>query len=139
MEDVMVYFIQGEQTKLIKIGKADDVLVRLRMLQCGSPDRLVVLKVDTESASDRLHHLQFAANRVHGEWFNPAVALTAFIESIPSSKFDGLTYVTQFADVPVIPQCLTWRWSGKVRHAEPCTCDSPLTASWCRNYSVERG
>ena len=129
----MVYFIQGEQTKLIKIGKADDVLVRLRMLQCGSPDRLMVLKVEAD-ASERIYHLQFARDRVHGEWFSPSADLMAFIDAVPSSTFDRLTYVTQFAPEPVISQCLTWRWSGKVRHAEPCTCESPLEAAVCRNY-----
>lgn len=129
----MVYFIQGESTKLIKIGKADDVLVRLRMLQCGSPDKLMVLKVEAD-ASERVYHLQFAVDRIHGEWFRPSVDLMEFIGNIPPSKFDGLTYVTQFAPEPAIPPCLTWRWSGKVRHAESCTCDSPLAASQCRNY-----
>jgi hypothetical protein len=127
----MVYFIEGEQTKRIKIGKADDVMTRLRMMQCGSPDRLTVLKVVTERVSDvvhlseRLYHLQFALDRIHGEWFKPSADLMAFIDSIPSSKFDGLTCVTEYVnlDQPCAPtRCLTWRWSGKIRHARPCSC-----------------
>ena len=137
----MVYFIQGEQTNLVKIGKADDVLVRLQMLQCGSPDRLVILKVDVASLSDRPYHEQFAEDRVHGEWFRASANLTTFLAALPASKFDGLTHVTQYEVVvsgkgPA--QCLKWRWSGKVRHAEPCTCESPLEAAACRNYTAGR-
>jgi hypothetical protein len=89
----MVYFIQGEQTKRIKIGKADDVLARLKGLQCGSPDRLTVLKVLTTEGRDRKYHSQFQEDLVYGEWFSPSDTLMAFIESIPESKFDGLTYL----------------------------------------------
>jgi hypothetical protein len=93
VEDVMVYFIQGEQTKRIKIGKADDVLARLKGLQCGSPDRLTVLKVILTESNDRAYHGQFKADKVYGEWFSLSDGLMAFIDSIPFSKFDGLTYL----------------------------------------------
>ena len=89
----MVYFIQGEQTKRIKIGKADGVLTRLKGLQCGSPDRLTVLKVLTGESNDRAYHNQFRADQVYGEWFSPSDALLAFIDSVVESKFDGLTYL----------------------------------------------
>ena len=89
----MVYFIQGEQTKRIKIGKADNVSARLKVLQCGSPDRLTVLKVILTESNDRAYHGQFKADKVYGEWFSLSDGLTAFIDSIPESKFDGLTYL----------------------------------------------
>ncbi len=39
----MIYFIQAEQSGLIKIGKANQVYKRLQTLQTGSPEKLRVL------------------------------------------------------------------------------------------------
>lgn len=99
----MVYFIQGEQTKRIKIGKADDVRARLQQLQCGSPDRLTVVKVLTHESRDRVYHGQFQSDLVYGEWFSPSDTLMAFIDAIPESKFDGLTYMPGDRKVSRIP------------------------------------
>jgi len=119
----MVYFIQGEQTKLIKIGRAGDILVRLQQLQCGSPDRLMVLAVAVDAYSDTSYHIQFAAARVHGEWFKPSAEVMAFIEDIPASKFDGLSYITEYERMTRCSGCGKWRCAGKVERVSPCTCD----------------
>lgn len=86
----MVYFIQGEKTGRIKIGKATNVEWRLRNLQPHSPDRLTVLKVLKTAFNDTPYHAQFVAGWSHGEWFDPTPELMAFIESIPVSEYDGL-------------------------------------------------
>jgi|ERR1700676_3211289 len=72
------YFIQGQVTGLIKIGRAIDPCKRLKGLQVGSPDRLVILgtcEADIEQATQR----QFKENRAHGEWFRATPELMAFI------------------------------------------------------------
>ncbi len=65
-----VFFIQGEITRLIKIGVSHDAEARLADLQIGSPDRLALLATvpgDEASKRDLLH--QLAAHHSHGEWF----------------------------------------------------------------------
>jgi hypothetical protein len=86
----MVYFIKGELTGLVKIGKAQNILNRLRTLQAASPDNLTILAVLPNEDSDRVYHQQFDASWVHAEWFNPTPKLLAFIKSIPESEYKGL-------------------------------------------------
>ena len=91
----MVYFIQGELTKRIKIGKTGNMDQRLETLQCGSPDVLRVLKVVSgPDANDRVYHARFAVEQIYREWFEPSDRLLAFIASLPVSTFDGLTYAS---------------------------------------------
>src|ERR1700722_810642 len=79
----MVYFIHGESTKLIKIGKTTDMMRRLRILQTGSPDRLKILAVIKNQASDAPYDAQFRDSWVFGEWFKPSAPLMAFVETLP--------------------------------------------------------
>ena len=75
-----VYFIQGEITGLIKIGQADDPLVRLKLLQIGSPDYLRLLgSMRCFEQSETILHETFKASRVHGEWYRPTEKLLEFI------------------------------------------------------------
>jgi hypothetical protein len=83
-----LYFIQGEQTRRIKVGISDKPLSRMRQLQAGSPDKLALLAVvkyggysarsRAESAEQQLHS-EFKDSCVHGEWFNCTVRLLARI------------------------------------------------------------
>lgn len=78
-----VYFIGAEVTGLIKIGCAVNPQARLRSLQTGSPDRLsIIATVPGDAAMERGLHSQFAADRMHGEWFRQSPALIELIESI---------------------------------------------------------
>lgn len=104
----MVYFIQGEQTQLVKIGKATSIPRRLRVLQTGSPDQLTVLAVIEDTDDDHQHQKRFQADWVYGEWFKPSEALMAFVSAIPGSTHSGLTYR------PPNPHTHT-----KVKRAEP--------------------
>jgi hypothetical protein len=65
-----VYFVVGMTTGLVKVGTANNPLARLRELQCGSPDRLVL--VATAPGGPRAevqYHQEFSADHVRGEWF----------------------------------------------------------------------
>lgn len=80
-----VYFVQGEQLRLIKIGIARDLNNRLKGLQTGSPDKLTLLGVIMPKTRTPLQledqlHARFADDRSHGEWFRPSAALLAYID-----------------------------------------------------------
>lgn len=76
-----VYFIQGESTRLIKIGFTDRaVKARCAILQVGSPDKLIILgSIDGSREIESYLHDIFAKHRVIGEWFRPAVEILEFI------------------------------------------------------------
>ena len=83
-----VYFIQGQTTRLIKIGQTrGNVHKRLAALQGGSPDKLKMLKViDAEYDFEKTLHIKFDSIRSHGEWFYPSRGLMAFIGSLDGIK-----------------------------------------------------
>lgn len=69
-ETGFVYFIQGKDRRLIKIGWSIDPKARLRQLECGSPEPLELVGALRGSPTDeRRLHQQFALQRVRGEWF----------------------------------------------------------------------
>lgn len=76
-----VYFIQGEGGGPIKIGWAVYPRGRLSSLQASSPVRLRLLAyVPGGVAKERRLHQQFAADRLHGEWFIESDKLHAEID-----------------------------------------------------------
>ncbi|HAS6997823.1 TPA: hypothetical protein I7280_23645 [Vibrio parahaemolyticus] len=80
-ERPIVYFIQGELTKRIKIGSTQWLIdERMRHLQTGSPDELVFIGAyfGTDFTETELHTL-FASTRVHGEWFEPSHEIEHFV------------------------------------------------------------
>ena len=77
-----VYFVQAQRLELVKIGIASNMSARLAALQCGSPDRLVVLGVEPHETPALLEselHTRFRKERQHGEWFNPSPALLSYV------------------------------------------------------------
>ena len=90
-----VYFIQGQSTRLIKIGMTRGYISdRLAQLQSYSPDKLKLLKaVKGDSKYERGLHQQFASVRSHGEWFYPSRGLMAFIDSLKGSKATDQTWL----------------------------------------------
>ncbi len=75
-----VYFIQPAQGGLIKIGVAQHLPSRLATLQTGSPLELRVIAVmQGGEPVERELHKRFAADRRHGEWFEPSPELLDFI------------------------------------------------------------
>ena len=74
-----VYFIQGEVTKLIKIGYTNDVQKRLKALQ--QSEELTLLKQIDEvtRAYETELHQRFSQFCARGEWFRPKKELLDFI------------------------------------------------------------
>jgi hypothetical protein len=75
-----VYFVEAAGRRMVKIGYATNVNKRIRTLQIGSPDRLVLVHVmpgtrETES----LFHGRFQRYRARGEWFYIAGRLAQFL------------------------------------------------------------
>ena len=87
---LFIYFIQGEVTKLIKIGKTKrHPSSRLSQLQTGSPDKLKLLKSIRASEDDEEHlHEKFKDYRSHGEWYYPTPILLKYIDSIEEAGGD---------------------------------------------------
>lgn len=77
---VATYFVQPVAGGLVKIGKTNNLTKRLAALQCGSPVKLKLLSARREDIEAQLH-MQFAARRSHGEWFNPDATLMTLIET----------------------------------------------------------
>ncbi len=88
----LIYFIQGEKTKLIKIGKANvSIESRLNRIQALSPDKLNFIggTFEPEYLEVRLHR-KFESYRMHGEWFQPNKDLIEFINSSCFKSIDSL-------------------------------------------------
>lgn len=78
-----VYFILAANSGLIKIGSAVDPASRLRVLQTGSPEPLRLIRTIPGGAElERQLHRDFAADRVHGEWFRPSEVLLDLVEGV---------------------------------------------------------
>lgn len=80
-----VYFVQGGKDGPVKIGWANYVSSRLVELQCASPVPLALVRAfDGPRALERALHDVFAAERLHGEWFEHSVLddLDAVLEAI---------------------------------------------------------
>lgn len=78
-----IYFIQGERTRLIKIGVADDVDRRLATLRLMSPDKLELLGVvvcQKYGDTEKMLHARYAEARAHGEWFYAVPNLVNWIK-----------------------------------------------------------
>lgn len=88
-----VYFIQGKKTRRVKIGFSVNPTERLRDLQCGSPDKLVLLGcVHGTVKTERELHKKFAHLHSHGEWFECDTELAQFIaQSKMTSEEEGKT------------------------------------------------
>lgn len=78
-----VYFFQGAETGLIKIGYSTDPERRLRDLTTMSPDQITVLATFRGAVSDeRKLHKRFKKHRAHGEWFKPAKPILDYIDTL---------------------------------------------------------
>jgi hypothetical protein len=79
----IVYFIQGRKLGLIKIGIAWSARERMKSLQTGSPDELILLATESGgSERERELHNLFSSSRSHGEWFYPTEELMRYIEDL---------------------------------------------------------
>ena len=83
-----VYFIQGQSTRLVKIGiTRGNVYDRFARIQSHSPDKLKLLKVvKGDSKYEKGLHKQFASVHSHNEWFYPSRGLMTLINSLDGVK-----------------------------------------------------
>ena len=79
----LVYFVGGEGGP-IKIGFTQQpIKARLKCIQNGSPIKLRVLALQpAPRARESFYHRQFAAHRLHGEWFERHPDILAEIERL---------------------------------------------------------
>lgn len=76
----MIYFIQAEDSKAIKIGIADNPQRRLAALATGSAEPLTLLGVQHGVKADEIDlHRRFRSLRLKGEWFQPGQDLLDYI------------------------------------------------------------
>jgi len=76
-----VYFIQGVDGGLVKIGWSSDPALRLAKLQMAGPVILRILHTEAGFGPDEAAlHERFKDARRHGEWFEPVPELMAYIE-----------------------------------------------------------
>lgn len=81
-----VYFVQGSDQGLIKIGHARRPSARLATLQSASPIELHIIAVEPGSRlREQKLHAQFGHLREHHEWFRPEEELLRYIEEIGST------------------------------------------------------
>jgi len=79
----LIYFIQDEDTKYIKIGHSRNLRKRLTSMQTGSSSELKLLAwEDASNIGEKQLHSIFSNCRVRGEWFKPTVALLTYINEL---------------------------------------------------------
>lgn len=84
----MIYFVQAERLRLIKIGYVDRFDLegtrhRIKTFQIGSPDRLKLIAVaEGKKNYETTLHRRFKPIRVHGEWFEPSEELLGLVDLI---------------------------------------------------------
>lgn len=79
----LVYFIQCNSTKNIKIGKSINVHERMKQIKGMTPSGIDLLAtIDGDTDVEANLHKKFNKYSVHGEWFKPSRELMDFIKSI---------------------------------------------------------
>lgn len=93
-----VYFILRRSTFAVKIGFAMSPKRRMRSLQTGNDERLLLLAVKPSKAIDeKSFHRQFASSRIRGEWFRLTVDLLLEIDDIRSTFRQPKTVVSDLS------------------------------------------
>lgn len=89
-----VYFIESVGSDAVKIGKADDPILRMRDLQIGNPNELRLLGaiVGDLGRENELHRLgRLERRRIRGEWFDAGWARELILKLggtfIPGDEF----------------------------------------------------
>lgn len=86
-----VYFIQGEESRRIKIGYASTSPGdRLTSLKTASPEKLVPLGYErAPKRREKELHRMWQDQRVHGEWFEESPELLQYIKDHNDAKKGG--------------------------------------------------
>jgi integrase len=81
-----VYFIRGETSGRIKIGRAANAVGRIMELSIGASEVLTLAAVIPGTHKDeQFLHAWFSACRVKGEWFDPNQILTDLVSALASN------------------------------------------------------
>jgi hypothetical protein len=120
-----IYFL-GPEGGPIKIGFAKRLSFRLNDLRLMNPFPLIVhASVDGLASLERDYHRQFAAHRLHGEWFSPSPDILAEIERLtevtiapPSVRVRHLTLVNQIVGLPSGPKVTRCVAGSIVQHTK---------------------
>lgn len=84
-ESTSTYIVRHPVTRLIKIGRTNDVPGRLKALQTGAGAILATLAVIPGDVESNLHK-KFAALRRHGEWFEDVGgAISAYAKTMEAA------------------------------------------------------
>lgn len=86
-----VYFVQGVDGGLIKIGFATNLKFRVETMQTGSPVILKVLHAikEVDRSTEIELHERFACYRIRGEWFEPCRELLEYIDQLKMMRSLG--------------------------------------------------
>lgn len=80
----VVYFLQGETTKNIKIGLSNDIEKRIKSIKTACSEKLLLLGwINGGGKTEKSLHKKFRRLRLHGEWFRGDRILTDFIKNHP--------------------------------------------------------
>ncbi|MGE4419997.1 MAG: GIY-YIG nuclease family protein [Sulfurimonas sp.] len=91
----MVYFIKNIDTGRIKIGFSDTPTKRLKELQTGNDNKLVLIKtIAGDKNKEASLHEMFSHLRSNGEWFDPDDELLQFIKETNTKSLDGKFFHT---------------------------------------------
>ena len=85
----MVYFIWDKKSKAVKIGTTGDMKSRMRVIQSGNPNKLVLLLVlkEDETLNEAILHDLFKECRIkreknYSDWFHSNFGLFKVIYSL---------------------------------------------------------
>jgi len=82
-----IYFIQGASGGPIKIGYTANIGMRLKELQTGFPDTLIILCAKKGWINEeRDYHRAFSEYRLKGEWFKPVDEILTTISKIKDKQ-----------------------------------------------------
>lgn len=90
--DVMwVYFVCAVNMGMVKIGQSRRLAHRIREMQVGSPDKLVLgAAMKSVSGIEGVMHRQFADIRSHGEWFHVDEGLVSMMRLVRNKGLRGV-------------------------------------------------
>jgi hypothetical protein len=139
-----VYFLQGVESRLIKIGVANDAAHRLRELSMSSPDRLRIIGLEIcarRGVREKELHKQFAAHRKHGEWFSPAEEIIEYADTWAHFHLNRMVELQRVLDCPTGVQKSNRKASGVLHLASRAHREKvhEIMRAWQERYDARLG
>jgi hypothetical protein len=77
----VIYFVQGQTTKLIKIGISTNFKERIESIKTLSAEQVITLGLMWGNRTiEQLLHMRFKQSHEHGEWFRPTEDILQYIK-----------------------------------------------------------